>query len=130
MAWPTGRQLAVLVGILCGIIGVVIGIGFLLEGRGREMNGGLLTFYRIALGLPAWLLFCLFMRWYLSIVFKKVALLDPFPDGISAIYRLWLVPYSRTDISHIRSEGRGADLFTTTILMVASFGLLYAILAT
>ncbi|MDG5493419.1 hypothetical protein [Niveispirillum sp. BGYR6] len=130
MALPAGRQLALTVAILAGCLGVIIGIGFLLEGRGREMSGTVLSVYRIALGLPAWLLFCLFIRWYLSFVLKKVARFEPFPDAVPAIYRLWLAPYSRADIAHIHAVGRGADLFATSMLMLASFGLLYAILAT
>lgn len=130
MALPVGRRLAVTVAILIGLLGVIIGIGFLLEGKGRELSGTVQTVYRIALGLPAWLLVCLFSRWYLSFVLKKVARFEPFPDAVPAIYRLWLAPYSRADIAHIHGIGRGADLFSTSMLMLTSFGLLYAILAT
>lgn len=130
MALPVGRRLGITVLVLMGLVGLVIGIGFLLERGGPELPRSVLIPYWIALGLPAWLLMCLFARWHLSFVLKRVARLTPFPDAVPGIWRLWLLPYSRKEIIHIHAQGRGADLFTASLLVFVSLGMIYAILAT
>lgn len=130
MALPVGRRLGLTILVLIALLGLVIGIGFLLESSGRELPRRVLIPYWIALGLPAWLLMCLFARWHLSFVLKRVARLAPFPDAVPGIWRLWLLPYSRAEICYIHAQGRGADLFAASLLVFVSLGMIYTIFAT